>query len=140
MTFRAAAFCLSLLLSPPALAQQAGDVADRAQSASALLLAAIEGLEQAADGKEQVSALTRTIQAYESGLGDLREALRQVTIRETELVLRFDAKRDRVAQLLGVLVGMGTDPGPLLLLHPSGPLGSARSGMMMAEVTPALHA
>ena len=131
-----AALCL-LLVTLPAHAQ---GVADRAQAASGALLAAIEGLEQATGGKEQVTALTRTIQAYEAGLGDVREALRQVTIRETELMLRFEAKRDRVARLLGVLVGMGPDPGPMLLLHPSGALGSARSGMMLAEVTPALQA
>jgi murein hydrolase activator len=32
---------------------------------------------------------------------------------------------------------MEADPGPLLLLHPDGPLGTARSGMILADVTPA---
>ena len=34
---------------------------------------------------------------------------------------------------------MGRAPAPILLLHPSGPTGTARSGMMLAEVTPALQ-
>ena len=40
---------------------------------------------------------------------------------------------------LGVLGSLDADQGPLLLLHPGGPLGTARSGMMLADVTPALQ-
>jgi septal ring factor EnvC (AmiA/AmiB activator) len=39
-----------------------------------------------------------------------------------------------------VLAQVDTDPGPLLLLHPDGPLGTARSGMILADVAPALQA
>lgn len=135
---RPAALLVCLLLAAaPAAGQSA---ADQGAAASRALLAAIEGLEAAKSGKDQVAALTDTIQAYEQGLGTLREALRLATIRETALLLRFEAKRDRVSRLIGVLSGMGPDPSPLLLLHPSGPLGTARSGMMLAEVTPALQA
>ncbi|MDR5655137.1 murein hydrolase activator EnvC family protein [Ruixingdingia sedimenti] len=137
MTLRAAILSL-LLLAAPAAAQE--DVATRARTASAALQSAIAALESSGGGKAEVGALTRTITAYEEGLSALRAALRQVTVREAALALRFEAKRDRVAQLLGVLSGMQTDPGPLLLLHPAGPLGTARSGMMLTEVTPALQA
>jgi murein hydrolase activator len=41
---------------------------------------------------------------------------------------------------LGVLSTIEGEPGPLLLLHPTGPLGTVRSGMMLADVTPALQA
>jgi murein hydrolase activator len=41
--------------------------------------------------------------------------------------------------LLGVLSQMEAEPGPLLLLHPTGPLGTVRSGMMLADITPALQ-
>ncbi|TGD44729.1 peptidase M23 [Pseudotabrizicola sediminis] len=133
---RAAALGL-LLLAPPALAQ---GVADQAATASASLQEAVAALEAATSARDRVTALTRTIRAYEDGLGALREALRQAHLRETTLNLQFQAKRDRVAQLVGVLSQMESRPGPLLLLHPSGPLGTVRSGMMLADVTPALQA
>jgi murein hydrolase activator len=136
MILRAAlmALCLCLPAAAPA------SVADQARAASEDLLRAIEALETAQSGREQITALTRTIQAYEAGLATLREALRQATIRETALGLRMEAKRERVSRLLAALTGMGADPGPLQLLHPEGPLGMARAGMMLADVTPALQA
>jgi len=45
-----------------------------------------------------------------------------------------------VAQLLAVLQTIDPATAPVLLLHPSGALGAARTGMMLAEVTPALQA
>lgn len=131
---------LALALAGTTLPARAATVAEQAGVASADLIAAIEALELATAGRDQVAALTRTITAYEKGLGALREVLRQATIREAALLMRFEAKRDRVARLVGVMSAMGTDPSPLLLLHPSGPLDTARSGMMLAEVTPALQA
>lgn len=133
---RAAALGLMLLTSP-ALAQ---GVADQAATASTRLQEAVAALEEATSARDRVTALTRTIGAYEDGLAALREALRQAHLRETTLDLQFQAKRDRVAQLVGVLSQMESRPGPLLLLHPSGPLGTVRSGMMLADVTPALQA
>lgn len=115
-------------------------VAEQAQAASAELQAAVAALEAAVAAKDRVSALTRTIRAYEAGQAALREALRQAELREAVLTLQFAAKRDRVAQLLAVLGQLGAEPGPLLLLHPGGPLGSVRSGMLLADVTPALQA
>ncbi|MES2665368.1 MAG: peptidase M23 [Pseudomonadota bacterium] len=133
---RRAAFCL-WFCAAPAMAE---DVAKMAASASANLATAVAALEQATESRDRVASLTQTITAYEQGLAVLREALRQAELRESTLTLQFQAKRDRVAQLLGVLSKMEADPGPLLLLHPTGPLGTARSGMMLADVTPALQA
>lgn len=131
------ALCLSLLTAAPAGAEA---VAEQAAAASADLQKAVAALQEATESRDRVSALTQTIKAYEEGLAALREALRQAALRETTLTLQFQAKRDRIAQLLGVLSKMEADPGPLLLLHPTGPVGTARSGMMLAEVTPALQA
>jgi septal ring factor EnvC (AmiA/AmiB activator) len=50
------------------------------------------------------------------------------------------AGRADVARLLGALQAMGEAPGPVLMLHPSGPLGTARAGMMVADVAPTLQA
>jgi septal ring factor EnvC (AmiA/AmiB activator) len=117
-----------------------GGVAEDAAQASADLQAAVTGLEAAVESKDRVTALTRTIKAYENGLAALREALRQAELREATLTLQFQSKRERVAQLLAVLSRIEAEPGPLLLLHPSGPLGTVRSGMLLADVTPALQA
>lgn len=136
MILRAA--LLALLLTAPAAG--AGTVADQAAAASASLAEAVQALETATKARDRVAALTKTIRAYEEGLAALREALRQAELREATLELSFNAKRDQIGQLLGVLARMEAEPGPLLLLHPDGPLGTARSGMILAEVTPALQA
>ena len=128
---------LALMLTAQAVA---AGVADDAAQASADLQQAVAALGDATEAKDRVAALTRTIKAYENGLAALREALRQAELRDTQLTLQFQAKRDSIAQLLGVLSRIDAEPGPLLLLHPTGPLGTVRSGMMLADVTPALQA
>jgi septal ring factor EnvC (AmiA/AmiB activator) len=87
-----------------------------------------------------VAALTTTITAYERGLAALRDGLRRAAIREQEIEKGFNAKRAQVGRLLGVMSTMQQSEGPLLLLHPAGAVGSARSGMVMGTVTPALEA
>ncbi|MFN7223815.1 MAG: murein hydrolase activator EnvC family protein [Paracoccaceae bacterium] len=129
---------LALLIFTPSA--QAQGVTDQAAQAARDLQGAVEALQAANGSKDRVAALTQTIRAYEDGLSALREALRQAYLRETALDMQFQAKRDRVAQLVGVLSQMERRPGPLLLLHPAGPLGTVRSGMMLADVTPALQA
>ena len=141
MTLRRRLSVLALcaaLAAPGAMAQTS--VADQAAQASQQLRDSVAALETATGGRAQVSALTQTIRAYEEGLAALREALRQAELREATLQMRFQAKRERVGQLLTILSRMEQNAGPLLLLHPSGPLGTARSGMMLAEVTPAIQA
>ena len=130
---------LGLLLALSATAAPAG-VAEDAAEASAALQASVAALQEAEAAKDRVAALTSTLRAYEEGLAALREALRQAELREEALTLQFQTKRDRIAQLLGVLSTIEGEPGPLLLLHPTGPLGTVRSGMMLADVTPALQA
>jgi septal ring factor EnvC (AmiA/AmiB activator) len=137
MILRAAVFSCFALMAGPGLA---ATVAEQAAKAAITLQDAVAGMEAAQSARDQVTALTRTIQAYEQGLAALRDSLRQAQVRETSLLLKFDAERGRLGQLLGVLGQLEASSGPLLLLHPSGPLGTARSGMILAEVTPALQA
>ncbi len=136
MSLRAAVLGLLLLTAPAG----AGTVAEQAAAASESLAQSVAALQAATASRDRVTALSQTIRAYEEGLAVLREALRQAELREATLTLSFNAKRERIGQLLGVLAKMEADPGPLLLLHPEGPLGMARSGMILAEVTPALQA
>lgn len=128
---------LLLALAGPVAAQ---DVTQSAQEARARLEQAAQDLVAAGDARDRVAALTGTVHAYEDGLIALREGLRRVAQREQTLTLSLDAKSAEVAELLGVLQTMGRAPAPLLLLHPSGPLGTARGGMMLSDITPALQA
>jgi septal ring factor EnvC (AmiA/AmiB activator) len=123
-----------------ALPLHAQTVGRDAEQAADDLQAAIISLQVATSAKDRVAALTATIRAYEEGLAAMRAGLRQVRLREATLALQFEAKRERVSQLIGVLTQMEADPAPLLLLHPSGPMGTVRSGMMLADVTPAVQA
>ena len=128
-------FCLTFVA--PAGAET---VAAEAARASAELQAAVEALEVATSARDRVAALSQTIRAYETGLSALRSALRSAALREATLMRDFEAKSDQIGRLLGVLATMEANPGPLLLLHPDGALGTARSGMVLAEVAPAVQA
>lgn len=128
------------LLLVMALPLRAETVAEQAAKASADLQQAVAALEQATEARDRVSALSQTIRAYEAGLAALRGALREAALREATLTKALDAKRDGIGRLLGVLATMEANPGPLLLLHPEGAVGTARSGMILADVTPALQA
>ena len=130
-------FLIWLLLALPAAAET--DATADARAAAGALRGAIDALDAARGGQDQIAALTQTIKAYERGLGALRDGLRRATIREQALKRQFDAKREQVAALLGAMMAMQTTKGPLLLLHPSGPLGTARSAMILSDVTPAVQ-
>jgi len=113
--------------------------ASLARIAAAQLEDAHVALTQAEGARDRVAALTQTIQAYEAGLNALREGLRRAAVRETAIAREFDSESERVSQLLGVLLNIQSNSGPLLLLHPAGPLGTARSGMIVTDMTPAFQ-
>ncbi|MCB2124619.1 MAG: peptidase M23 [Rhodobacteraceae bacterium] len=137
---RAAALLLALALALGQPARAADPAAPEAQAAAAELREAVAALSAAEGSRERVSALTRTIRAYERGFGALRDALRRATAREAEIEASFAARRERIGALLGAMAMMERGAEPLLLLHPDGPIGTARSGMILASVTPALQA
>ncbi|WP_299935782.1 peptidase M23 [uncultured Pelagimonas sp.] len=125
-------FCLC---ATPLFAQDGGA---GARAAADALDAASIGLDQAESARDRVKALTETVRAYEDGLAAMREGLRAAAIRETELSLKLESQEAEIQQLLGVLTAMGGVAEPKTLLHPQGPLGMARSGMLVASVTPGL--
>ena len=117
------------------------DPADRARAAAQALTEATEALERAARGTDRAEALTRSIRAYEDGLEALRTELRAATLRQATLQRRFDARSTELSRILGVLATIGqVQSGPAQLAHPAGPLGTARAGMLLTELTPALRA
>lgn len=140
MTLRGAVTgaCLWLLAGLPA--QAATDAAALASAAASDLDAAARSLAAAEGAADRVDALTETLQAYEKGLSALRDSLRHAVGREAELTADLTAREDEIARLLSVLQGMGRAPAPTLLLHPAGATGTARSGMILSDVAPALNA
>ncbi|WP_306151651.1 murein hydrolase activator EnvC [Roseovarius sp. MMSF_3281] len=115
------------------------DPAEAARTAADRLSRAGRMLNDAQGARNRVKALSETVHAYEDGLEAMREGLRRAAIREETLTRELQSREDDIARLLGVLMSMGDTPAPVLTLHPSGPVGTARSGMILAEVTPALN-
>lgn len=124
------------LWSTVASAQTPGEAA---LAAADRLNAAGNSLAAAGGARDRVSALTETVRAYEDGLLAMRDGLRRAAIRQTTLETTLASKSEEIGRLLGVLQTMGRAPAPLLLLHPSGPTGTARGGMMVADVAPAIQ-
>lgn len=116
------------------------DPAAEARAAAGALRAAGDLLAAAEEADDRVAALTETVRAYEAGLAALREGLRRATIRERAIARGLEARRGELARLLGVMMGIERTPEALFLLHPSGPVGTARAGLMLGDVTPALQA
>ncbi len=121
-------------------AAQAQTAAESAQFAAEMLEEASVRLDQADEARDRVAALTETIRAFESGLGALRDGVRAARIRELAVQKDLQGREAEIAQLLGVLQTISRTEGPAVLVHPAGPVGAARSGMMVAAVTPGLAA
>ncbi len=116
------------------------DPAEAARTAATQLEEASVALAQASSSRDRVKSLTKVVQAYETGLTALRAGLRRASIREAQLSKQLKAQEAEIASLLGVLQSMSKGPAPVVLVHPGGPMGTARSGMILADVTPALEA
>ncbi len=97
-------------------------------------------MDEAESARDRVAALTDAVRAYEDGLTAMRAGLRAAAIRETELTRKLQSQEGEVSQLLGALMSNSGRPGPQIMLHPEGPLGTARAGMLVASVTPGLNA
>ncbi len=136
---RRLAALLALALATASPAQEAPDPATAARAAAERLARATEMLDEAKGARNRVRALTETIRAYEDGLEAMREGLRRATIREEVIARRLRIREAEIARLLGALQSISATPVPVLLLHPAGPVDTARSGMILADVTPALQ-
>lgn len=134
---RAALF--AVLMAAPVTAS-ANEAAFAAEDAARYLQEAAVMLDKAKDARDRVSALTETVRAYEEGLAALRDGLRGVSVREIELSRTLQSREDEVSQLLGVLQSVSSSTGPRQMVHPGGPVGTARTAMMVAAVTPGLAA
>ncbi|MEL6168907.1 MAG: peptidoglycan DD-metalloendopeptidase family protein [Pseudomonadota bacterium] len=132
------ALVLSLALAGVAKAET--DIVTAAEAAATALIEASESLEAASGRQDRVAALTETVRAYEKGLAAMREGLRRAALRRRTLEAAFDAESEELSELTGLLLSMQTSPEALLLLHPSGPVDTARAAMVIGDVTPVLQA
>lgn len=133
-----AALLSGLLLAAPAWAQ--GDPVRQTERAARLIETAAAELASAPRGERRLAVLGQVVQGYEMGLAAQRVADRDLALRAGVLSGEFERERDRLARLLGGLHRVSQAPGPLLMLHPSGPEGAARAAQMMAAIVPELQA
>lgn len=135
--------CLLCLLALTGLASGAraqGDTARAALAAVRDIEDAVTMLARADEAPDRVAALTETTRAFEGGLAAMREGLRQVSAREAALANELASRDSEIAALLGTLEVMGGTETPVVFLHPSGAVGTARSAMIVADVSRALDA
>ena len=138
MIRRAVILTLGFAFAFPSFALAQVDPAAIARRAAAQLDGAARELADAEGSRDRIAALTRTVRAYENGLAALRQGMRQAGLREAEIKAQFDRESAQLGSLLSALQTMQSSPEALLLLHPSGAIGTARSGMILSDVTPAL--
>lgn len=130
----------ALLLIWGTMAVALSDIEDDAKAAQAQLTRAQDALKQATSARDRVKALTQTVQAYEKGLSAIRDGLRRLTIRQSAISADFKARESELTELLGTLYLTTNTQNPTMMLHPQGPIGTARSAMLVADVTQGLQA
>ena len=113
---------------------------EQAERALVQMQVASEKLSVADASDDRIAALTDTVQAFEEGLGALREGIRQAKIHETHLRGLLAGRETQLGALLAALVSVQPGTSPDVFLHPQGVTGAARAGMLVAEITPALTA
>ena len=127
---------VSLLVPHIGFAQEAG--ADARDALRDLVAASIK-LDQSDGARDRVKALTETILAFESGLTATRDGLRRAAVREEQLSRKLEARDSETAAFIGVLQSLGAGQSPTIFLHPQGPTGTARAGMLLSEMTPVMN-
>ncbi|MCB1342669.1 MAG: peptidase M23 [Pseudooceanicola sp.] len=131
---------LAIALCATTVAAAQDDPGRAASEAARALEQAAQALDAAESARDRVKALTETVQAYEAGLAAMRDGMRRAATREETLSRSLAAREQEIARLIGTLQVIETSAPPVLLVHPSGPMGSARAAMMLADVTPGLNA
>jgi septal ring factor EnvC (AmiA/AmiB activator) len=118
-----------------------------AQSSKALeTIFAIEALDlatadlkNAKNAKKRIKSLSQAIQSYEETLAILRISVRELTLQQSQFQNILDQDENEVMQLLGVLATVQKAPIAGQMLHPNGPLATARSGMIISDIIPILQ-
>ena len=114
-------------------------VAKTAHDAVQKLEEASTNLSIAKTEEDRINALTETIQAFETALSSFRASLRQVASAKQDLKTRLDLGEENISRLIGVLYSIDNEPAPAKLLHPEGPLTTARASMLLSDILPHLR-
>ena len=130
----------SLWLASVSMACAQDSLADQARAAAAQLQEARSTLERTTSTKNRVKALTQTIGSFENGLAVMRDSLRLIASQKRSVQERLDQQEVAYSQLLGVLLSIDKSPVQAQIIHPDGPLTTARSSMLVADILPALQA
>ncbi|NSX55856.1 murein hydrolase activator EnvC family protein [Parasulfitobacter algicola] len=135
MILRTLLIATCLFLAAPVQA----DPALEAELAALQLAEAATALQDAENAQDRVTALTRTVQAYEHGLAAVRANLRDVGLREQSAQDKFDTAQQDLAIILGTMQQMGQTQKPVGLSHVNDPVATARAGMLLVRLTPGLQ-
>ena len=100
---------------------------------------ATANLKMAKSSKKRIKSLSQAIRSYEETLAILRISVRDLTLQKSQVQNVLDQNENEIMQLLGVLATVQKTPIAGQMLHPSGPLATARSGMIISEIIPILQ-
>ena len=104
----------------------------------ALDLATVD-LKNANNAKRRIKSLSQAIQSYEETLAILRISVRDLSLQQSQVQKVLEQDENEIMQLLGVLATVQKAPIAGHMLHPSGPLATARSGMIISDIVPILQ-
>ena len=123
--------------APPLLAKE--DLLNSARSAVTKLDTASTELVVAKSAKDRIKALSGTITAFEGALALLRASMRQIAVAKVNLRTNLILQEENISRLLGVLHSIDKEPITAKMIHPDGPLGTARAGMLLSDILPSLQ-
>ncbi|MGD2002636.1 MAG: peptidase M23 [Paracoccaceae bacterium] len=115
------------------------DLEFQARKAQQSLDNAWDKLERSKSAKARISALTDAILSFEESLSLARDSLRQISVLEARAQQKLSLEEEAYAELIGVLLSIDKSPIQAELLHPDGPMATARGGMLIADLLPALE-
>ncbi len=125
-------FCLNSVLA------QSSKALETIFAIEALDLATAD-LKNAKNAKKRIKSLSQAIQSYEETLAILRISVRDLTLQQAQLQNVLDQNENEIMQFLGVLAAVQKTPIAGQMLHPNGPLATARSGMIISDIVPILQ-
>ena len=115
------------------------DLEFQARKAQQSLDSAWNKLERSKSAKDRISALTDAILSFEESLSLARDSLRQISVLEARAQQKLSVEEEAYGELIGVLLSIDKSPIQAELLHPDGPMSTARGGMLIADLLPALE-
>ncbi len=115
------------------------DLEFQARQAQQSLGNAWDQLERSKSAKDRIAALTGAILSFEESLSLARDSLRQISVLEAREQQKLTVEEESYSELIGVLLSIDKSPIQAELLHPDGPMATARGGMLIADLLPALE-